>query len=63
VRVNKAFLFKKSKLTLSAEVLNVLNRENKSFLNFGGVGPGGRIFGSLAPSLPFLPSVGIAFEF
>ena len=63
VRVNKAFLFKKSKLTLSAEVLNLLNRENKSFLNFGGVGPGGRIFGSLAPSLPFLPSVGIAFEF
>lgn len=63
VRVNKAFLFKKSKLTLSAEVLNVLNRENRSFLNFGGVGPGGRVFGSFAPSFPILPSVGIAFEF
>jgi hypothetical protein len=63
VRVNKAFLFKKSKLTLSAEVLNVLNRENRSYLNFIGVVPGGRIFGDFAPSFPFLPSVGIAIEF
>jgi hypothetical protein len=63
VRVNKAFLFKKTKLTLSAEVLNVLNRENLGYLNFNGVGPNGRVFGSLAPSFPVLPSVGIAIEF
>jgi len=63
IRANKAFLFKKSKLTLSAEVLNVLNRENVSFLNLNVDRTGRRIFGSYAPAFPILPSVGIAIEF
>jgi len=63
VRANKAFLFKRSKLTLSAEILNLLNRENIGFLNLVVDREGRRIFGTFAPSFPILPSVGIAIEF
>ena len=63
IRANKAFLFKKSKLTLSGEILNLLNRENIGFLNLNVDRQGRRIFGSFAPSFPILPSVGIAIEF
>jgi outer membrane cobalamin receptor len=52
LRINKAFYFKRSKLTLSGEVLNVLARDNFR--------QDGRRREKL---LPFLPSVGIAFEF
>jgi outer membrane cobalamin receptor len=52
LRLNKAFYFKRSKLTLSGELLNVLGREN--------VRQNGRGQEKL---LPFLPSVGVAFEF
>jgi outer membrane cobalamin receptor len=52
LRVNKAFYFRRSKLTLSAEVLNVLNR--------GNVRQDGRRTEKL---LPLVPSIGIAFEF
>jgi outer membrane receptor protein involved in Fe transport len=52
VRVNKAFHFKRSKLTLSGEVLNLLGREN--------VRQDGRGTEKL---LPLVPSIGIAFEF
>ncbi len=63
MRVNKAFLFKKWKLTLYGEVLNVLNRENLRFAGFDAIGPGGQVFGSLDNQLPILPSAGIAIEF
>jgi hypothetical protein len=52
LRINKAFYFKRSKLTLSGEVLNALARDNFR--------QDGRRREKL---LPFLPSVGIAFEF
>lgn len=52
LRINKAFYFKRSKLTLSGEALNALARDN--------LRQDGRRREKL---LPFLPSVGIAFEF
>lgn len=52
LRVNKAFYFKRSKLTLSGEVLNLLGRDNYR--------QDGRNREKL---LPLLPSVGVAFEF
>ena len=63
VRANKAFLFKKWKLTLSGEVLNVLNRENLRYAGFDGYGSRGRVFGNLDKLLPILPSAGVAIEF
>ncbi len=52
LRINKAFYFKRSKLTLSGEALNALARDN-----FRQDGRGREKL------LPLLPSVGIAFEF
>jgi outer membrane receptor protein involved in Fe transport len=52
LRINKAFYFKRSKLTLSGEVLNLLNRRN--------LRQDGRQTEKL---LPLTPSVGIALEF
>lgn len=51
-RLNKAFHFKRSKLTLSGEVLNLLGREN--------VRQDGRGTEKL---LPLVPSLGVTFEF
>jgi hypothetical protein len=42
VRVSKAFLFKKWKLTLTGEVLNLLNRSNVRYAGFDGYGSNGR---------------------
>jgi hypothetical protein len=52
LRINKAFNFKRSKLTLSGEVLNVTDRENFR-----------SVFLRPERLLPILPSVGLAFEF
>lgn len=63
VRANKAFLFKKWKLTLTGEVINALNRENLRYAGFDGYGSDGRVFGRLDRMLPILPSAGIVIEF
>jgi hypothetical protein len=63
VRLSKAFLFKKAKLTLTGEVLNLLNRENLRFVGFDFFGNNGRVFGQLDRVLPILPSAGIVIEF
>jgi CarboxypepD_reg-like domain/TonB-dependent Receptor Plug Domain len=63
VRLNKAFLFKKWKLTLNGEVINVLNRTNVRFAGFDGFSGDGRVFGQLDRTLPFLPSAGVVIEF
>ncbi len=63
VRLNKAFLFKRWKLTLTGEVLNLLNRENVRYAGFGGFGPRGEVFGHLDRILPILPSAGVVVEF
>lgn len=63
VRVSKAFLFKKAKLTLTGEVLNLLNRSNVRYAGFDGYGANGRVFGQLDRVLPILPSAGVVIEF
>jgi hypothetical protein len=63
VRLNKAFLFKKWKLTLNGEVINVTNRNNLRYAGFDGFGANGRVFGQLDRVLPILPSAGVVVEF
>jgi outer membrane receptor for ferrienterochelin and colicin len=63
VRLSKAFLFKKWKLTLNGEVINVTNRNNLRYAGFDGYGANGRVFGQLDRVLPILPSAGVVVEF
>jgi outer membrane receptor for ferrienterochelin and colicin len=63
VRVNKAFLFKKWKLTLNGELINVLNRENLRYAGFDYFEFTGRVHGQLDRVLPRLPSAGVVVEF
>jgi len=63
VRVSKAFLFNRWKLTVTGEVLNLLNRENLRYAGFDAFDVTGRIFGQLDRVLPILPSVGAVIEF
>ncbi len=63
VRVSKAFLFKKWKLTLTGEVLNLLNRQNVRYAGFDFYSLNGRVFGQLDRVLPILPSAGVVIEF
>ncbi len=63
VRLSKAFLFKKAKLTVTGEVLNLLNRENVRFVGFDFFNLNGRAFGNFDRILPILPSAGVVIEF
>ena len=63
LRANKVFLFKRWKLTLYGEVLNVLNRGNERFVGLDGIAPGGKVFLGRDKLLPILPSAGLAIEF
>ena len=63
VRVSKAFLFNRWKLTVTGEVLNLLNRENLRYAGFDAFDVSGRVFGQLDRVLPILPSVGAVIEF
>jgi hypothetical protein len=63
VRVSKAFLFNKWKLTIHGEVLNLLNRENVRFTGLEGIGFNNQAFIGLDKLLRILPSGGIAIEF
>ena len=64
VRVSKAFLFKRWKLTATGEVLNLLNRNNVRYAGFDGFDfITGRVFGQLERVLPILPSGGVVIEF
>ena len=64
VRVSKAFLFKRWKLTATGEVLNLLNRNNLRYAGFDGFDlSNGRVFGQLDRVLPILPSAGVVIEF
>jgi outer membrane cobalamin receptor len=63
VRVSKAFLFNRWKLTVTGEVINALNRNNVRFAGFDGFASDGRVFGRLDRLLPILPSGGVVVEF
>ena len=64
VRVSKAFLFKRWKLTATGEVLNLLNRNNLRYAGFDGFDIfTRRVFGRLERVLPILPSAGVVIEF
>ena len=61
LRANKAFLFEKWKLTLSAELLNVTNHKN---LRIPIIDPvTGRVFHHFGATMPVLPALGVAIEF
>jgi outer membrane receptor for ferrienterochelin and colicin len=63
LRINKAFLFKKWKLTFNGELINALNRDNLRYAGFEFFGGDGRVFGQLDRLIPRLPSVGVVVEF
>ena len=64
LRANKAFLFERWKLTLSAELLNVLNHKNLRLPIIDGIDPiTGRVFHHFGGSMPVLPALGVAIEF
>jgi len=65
LRANKAFLFKKWKLTLSGELLNVQNRKNVFDIRSDPVRikSRGRAFYGLTDLMPIVPSIGVAFDF
>jgi outer membrane receptor for ferrienterochelin and colicin len=63
VRLSKAFLFKKWKMTLTGEVLNVLNHHNVRYAGFDFFTFDGRVIGQLDRVFPILPSAGVVIEF
>jgi hypothetical protein len=64
LRLNKAYVHKKSKATLFAEVINVTNHHNR---DFDSPGPYDSVTGRTYPNFfsmfPILPSAGMVFEF
>lgn len=63
IRLSKAFLFKKAKLTLTGEVLNLLNRENVRYAGFDFYFGNGRVQGQFDRLLPIVPSAGVVIDF
>jgi len=63
IRLSKAFLFKKTKLTLTGEVLNLLNRENVRYAGFDFYFSNGRVQGQFDRLLPIVPSAGVVIDF
>ncbi len=64
LRVNKAFVYQKRKLTLFAEVVNLFNRQNRIFDSAGSYNATtGAASLSFINMFPVLPSAGILFEF
>ncbi|MBI4873298.1 MAG: TonB-dependent receptor [Acidobacteria bacterium] len=64
LRLNKAYVHKKSKTTLFAEIVNLTNRHNR---DFDSAGPyesrTGRTYPSFYSMFPILPSAGVVCEF
>jgi hypothetical protein len=64
LRLNKAFVHKKSKITLFAEVINLTNHHNS---DFDSPGPYDSVTGQTYPNFfsmfPILPSAGMLYEF
>ncbi|CAN5712587.1 TonB-dependent receptor [soil metagenome] len=63
VRANRTFNWSRSRLTLFAEVMNVLNRDNVRFIP-PGVSSRSRIVRNMfEPMIPIVPSLGVLIEF
>jgi hypothetical protein len=62
VRANRTFAWGPRRLTLFAEVMNVLNRENVRFLPPNLTRPPIRIWRLYEPLIPMVPSVGVLIE-
>jgi hypothetical protein len=64
LRLNKAYVHKKSKATLFAEVVNLTNHHNR---DFDSPGPYDSVTGRTYPNFfsmfPILPSAGVVYEF
>jgi hypothetical protein len=64
LRLNKAFVHKRSKTTLYGEVINLTNHSNRDFDS-----PGryevttGRVYPNFYSMFPILPSAGVLLEF
>ena len=63
LRVNRVFNYTKRRLTLFAEVMNALNRNNSRFRTPAINGNTGEVFEYLQDLFPRLPSAGILVEF
>lgn len=63
LRANKAWLFRGWKLTVFAELVNVLGRTNVRYTGLDGVDRTGRVFLNRDTLFPFLPSLGITVDF
>jgi hypothetical protein len=63
LRVNRVFNYTKRRLTLFAEVMNALNRNNSRFRSPAINGNTGEVFDYLQDLFPRLPSAGILVEF
>jgi hypothetical protein len=62
VRVDRSFTFRRRRLTLFAEVINVLNRRNVRAQSFGINTGTGEVFGLYEKLFPLLPSAGVLIE-
>jgi hypothetical protein len=64
LRLNKAYVHKKSKATLFAEVVNLTNHHNRDFDSPGPYDSlTGRTYPNFFSMFPILPSAGVLFEF
>jgi len=64
LRLNKAYVHKKSKATLFAEVVNLTNHHNRDFDTPGPYdSTTGRTYPNFFSMFPILPSAGIVYEF
>ena len=62
VRFDRTMTWSRRRLTLFAEVANVLDRDNMRNVPYG-VDRAGRVYGPLDSLLPIVPSVGVLIEF
>jgi outer membrane cobalamin receptor len=62
VRANRTFNIKKARLTLYAEIMNVLNHENYRYAGTSILIPSGQVFFDRETTFPFLPAAGITVE-
>jgi outer membrane cobalamin receptor len=64
VRINKSRTFDRWKITVYAEVVNMLNRPNYRFDSYNGYdGTSGQAYVNFSNMFPILPSAGVMFEF